>query len=586
MPDPLLNAQARWTATDADEVSDVIVAAMMVNGVELLFFSSGWEIAFFQEAIAKARAKGKLPPRIITMTHEHAGLNAALGYAAVTGKPAATAVHVDAGTLHQGAAIHTAWHTGLPVLLIAGGAPTSYAGSRRGARDSGAHIWKQDSIDQNGIVRQYTKWDHRLEHHDNAGLIISRALQIAQTEPAGPVYLTIPKELALEPVDGGLFPTVSDLGLGLPPAANLSGIETLAQRLVGASFPVTIVAESGRDPRTVPALVELCELLGMAVVSANPRPYLSFPMAHDLNQDAGALRDADVVLVLEAPAPWIPGTVEPSSNAYVGSIDRDPAKSRIPIYEFCADLRLVADPLNALEQLTAACRHLQTDAQRDTAASRRMQFARATARRREENRTDALARSHKVPIDPFWLSFQIAEALDDNCTVFDETVPHTRLGAFLNLSRPGSYFNTPGTSGGWSPGAALGAKLADPARDVVAVTGDGFYMYSTANAALWAARHYASPYLTIVYQNRSYSTGTTRLASTYENSFGVAAGCEGGYFDPPLDFAREAEAAGAYGENVRDPAEVGPAIRRGLAETRAGRAAVIAVWLPRLLHDS
>ena len=170
---------------DADEVSDVIVAAMAANGIELLFFSSGWEIAFFQEAIAKARALGKPAPRLITMTHEHAGLNAALGYAAVTGKPAATAVHVDAGTLHQGGAIHSAWHSLLPVLLIAGGAPTSFPGSRRGSRDSGGHIWKQDSIDQNGIVRQYTKWDHRLERHDNAGLIVSRALQVAVTEPPG-----------------------------------------------------------------------------------------------------------------------------------------------------------------------------------------------------------------------------------------------------------------------------------------------------------------------------------------------------------------------------------------------------------------
>jgi acetolactate synthase-1/2/3 large subunit len=123
MSTELTREQSRWLAVEADEVSDEIVAAMAANGIEFIFFSSGWEIAFFQEAIAKARARGRVAPRIITMTHEHAGLNAALGYAAVTGKPAATAVHVDAGTLHQGGAIHTAWHSALPVLLIAGGAP-------------------------------------------------------------------------------------------------------------------------------------------------------------------------------------------------------------------------------------------------------------------------------------------------------------------------------------------------------------------------------------------------------------------------------------------------------------------------------
>jgi thiamine pyrophosphate-dependent acetolactate synthase large subunit-like protein len=51
-----------------------------------------------------------------------------------------------------------------------------------------------------------------------------------------------------------------------------------------------------------------------------------------------------------------------------------------------------------------------------------------------------------------------------------------------------------------------------------------------------------------------------------------------------MDFAKEAEAVGAYGENVRDPREVAPALRRALAQTRAGRPAVVAMWLPRLLR--
>jgi thiamine pyrophosphate-dependent acetolactate synthase large subunit-like protein len=66
------------------------------------------------------------------------------------------------------------------------------------------------------------------------------------------------------------------------------------------------------------------------------------------------------------------------------------------------------------------------------------------------------------------------------------------------------------------------------------------------------------------------------------DSFAQKAGYPGGYFDPPIDFAKEAEACGAYGENVRDPAEVGPALKRGLQQIRSGKPAVIAVWLPRL----
>jgi len=139
-----------------------------------------------------------------------------------------------------------------------------------------------------------------------------------------------------------------------------------------------------------------------------------------------------------------------------------------------------------------------------------------------------------------------------------------------------------GSSGGWTPGAALGAKLAAPDRDVIAVCGDGFYMFGTPAPALWAAKHHNAPFMVVVYQNRSYTTGTLAVDRKYPDSYAAKAGYPGGYFDPPIDFAKEAEAAGAYGENVRDPAEIGPALQRGLKQIRSGTPAVISVWLPRL----
>src|SRR5919197_1190681 len=115
--------EAWWTETGAEEWSDVIVAAMKLGGVAHLFFVSGSELTFYQEAIAKADAKGRPAPRLVTMTHEHVALNAALVNAMVRNQPAATAVPVDVGTLHYGAAIHTAWRGGYPVLMMAGTGP-------------------------------------------------------------------------------------------------------------------------------------------------------------------------------------------------------------------------------------------------------------------------------------------------------------------------------------------------------------------------------------------------------------------------------------------------------------------------------
>jgi acetolactate synthase I/II/III large subunit len=571
-----------WAQVEADETGDAIVAAMALGGVDRIFFSSGSEIVFYQEAIAKAEALGRPAPQMITMTHEHAGLNAALGYSAVSGKPTVTAVHVDAGTLNAGGAIHTAWRSGLPVMMTAGAPPVSYPGSMLGSRDVGGHIWMQQTFDQNSIVRQYTKWDHRLEYQDNAGLIVSRGLQLALSEPRGPVYLSIPREIAHLPLDGASFPTASQLGITAPVAPDPDRIAQIARRLVDARNPFVVVSNSGRNPAAFDALVSLCELLGIAAISSILKTSLPFPKYHTLYRRNGGLADADVVLVLEANVPWMPGGDEPTRDAYVAVIDVDPVQSRIPTFEFTADLRMQADSLLSIEALARAAEGILTATDRSRIAERCERWATASATQQREREERALARATATPIDPMWLPYQLAKAIPDDALVFDEA--SRNMEPFLRSPQAGTYFASGGSSGGWSPGAAFGAKLAAPERDVIAATGDGFYMYAAAPSALWAAGHYGAPFMAVVYQNRSYRTGTVNLRNVYKNGgYAERGGFNGGTFDPPIDFAKEAEAAGAYGENVRDPAEIAPALARGLAQIRRGTPAVISVWLPRLV---
>jgi acetolactate synthase I/II/III large subunit len=574
-----------WVEIPDGEVGDAVIAALERGGVEYLFFTSGSEIGFFQEAIAKAKALGRNKvPRLITMTHEHASLNAALGYAAVSGKMAATAAHVDVGTQHYGGAVHTAWHSGLPVLITAGAPPTSHPGTIRGSRDGGGHIWLQQSFDQHGIVRQYVKWDHRLECQDNPGLIVSRALQVAQTEPKGPVYISFPREVALMKCLDGRFPTADQLGIARPAGPDPAGINELAKRLVRARNPMIVSGRAGRNPRVVPALVQLCELLGIPLVNGLPYAYLCFPMTHPLYLGNASLMDADFVLVLEADVPWMPGPTAPPDSAYVAVVDVEPAKARIPTFEFTADLRMTADTLVTIEALATAVRPLLTTGDRSRFVERAAVWRDHTEKMRASRARQAAALADAKPIDVRWLHHEIGRTLGDNCIIFDETITGDYLRDHLRCDRPASYFYLPGSSGGWSPGAALGAKFAAPERDVVSITGDGFYMLAAANAALWSAAHYQAPFMSIIYQNRSYSTGVLRVENVFPGGYAAQGGYDGGYFDPPVDFAKEAEAAGAYGENVRDPAEIAPAIGRGLAHIRAGRPAVIAVWLPRLLQ--
>ncbi len=87
----LRNESRAWAEMPAADNGEAIVLAMAEAGVEFVFFTSGSEIGFYQEAIAKAEAQSRKAPRLISVTHEHANLNAAIGCAAVSGKPVATA---------------------------------------------------------------------------------------------------------------------------------------------------------------------------------------------------------------------------------------------------------------------------------------------------------------------------------------------------------------------------------------------------------------------------------------------------------------------------------------------------------------
>jgi acetolactate synthase-1/2/3 large subunit len=577
-------APGAWTDVQADETSDALVAAMGLGGVEYLFFTSGSEIMFYQEAIAKAKALGRPTPKLITMTHEHPSLNAAIGYGMVTGRAAATAAHVDVGTQNYGGAVHTAYRGNVPVLITAGGPPTSYPNSMRGSRD-GAHFWLQQSFDQNGIMRQYVKWDHMLKMQDNPGLIVSRALQVSQSEPQGPVYLSLPREVAMSPVDSARFPTVEQLGLAKPAAPDPDALRQAAEWLAKARNPAVVVSRSGRNPATVPALVELCELVGLPVVEAAWRTYQSFLYNHPLYQNAMSLADCDFVLVLEGDIPWLPGPTAPPPDAKIVVMDIDAIKPAIPTYEFTADLRLTTDALLGIRALQTAVEGQINNGDRQRFADRAARWADASRERREKAVAEAQGGATKSPIDSSWVAYQISEVMDDNTVLMDETLASVPMGRYVNMGQPGQYFKNPGSSGGWGPGAALGAKLAMPDKTVIMTSGDGFYMYAVPNPAIWAAKQYGAPFMGVVFQNRSYSTGTRATVGYYPEGYSARSGLEGGYFDPPIDFAKEAEAAGAYGENVRDPGEIGPALRRGLEQVRNGTPALISIWLPKLVSN-
>ena len=583
---PIGTYEASWGQYGADEWSDALVASMKLGGVDNLYFVSGSEIAFWQEAVAKAREREWPTPRLITVTHEGVALNAALGDAMVSGKPSATAVHVDVGTLNYGGAIHTAWRGSYPVLITAGTGPRAFPGSMTGGRD-GAVQWVQEPRDQGETMRQYTKVDHRLEHQDNPGLMISRLLQLAMSEPKGPVYLTVPRETAMLPMPGTThFPTRDQMGLARPAWPDPADARQAAEWLIRSDNPLLCLAKSGRNPESVEHIVRLAELLALPVAE-NHTDRLNFPTTHPLFGTGPEPKDSDALLVIESPIPFSPGLPSPKSDAKIIWVDVDPVYSRYKTMEHRADLWLPVSASGAAQAIYEAATNLLTTADMSRISDRRARLEQRKLELEAADEEQALQAGKRNPLHPRWVAYQLGQVLEPDTILLDDALSSAPfVQAYRGRTEPGTYFKSGGSSGGWGSGAAFGAKLARPQSDVILASGDGYFMFGTPLAALWAAGHHGAPFLSVVFVNRSYSTGTRGLRGTYPEGVAISAGeYEGGLFDPPPDFAKLAEAANGYGETVSQPEEVGPAIRRGLEHVRNGTPAVIAAVLPTLVEE-
>ena len=575
-----------WTRTGADEWSDALMASMKLGGVDHLFFVSGSEIAFYQESAAKAREREWPSPRLVTMTHEGAALNAAIGSAMVSGQPAATAVHVDVGTLNYGAGIHTAWRGGYPVLMMAGAGPRAYPGSMTGGRDGGIQ-WVQEPRDQGEIVRQYTKHDHRLEHLDNPGLMVSRLLQVAMSDPQGPVYLTVPREVAMQSMPGSTsFPTRDQLGVARPSWPDPKDAKTAAEWLIKANNPCIYVAKSGRHPESVEALVRLAELLALPVMETQTDK-MNFPTTHPLYGTGPSAKDADALLVIESPAAFVPGRGAPSADAKIIWVDVDPVQSRYKTMEHRADMWLPVSVAGAAQAIYDAATGLLTKSDMSRIADRRSRLETLKQEKEQAAEDAAATASRRKPLHPRWVAYQLGQIMEENAILLDDALSNTPfVQAYHKRSQPGTYFKSGGSTGGWGSGAAFGAKMAKPNSDVILTSGDGYFMFGTPLAGLWAAGHHGAPFLTVVFVNGSYSTGTRGLKGTYPEGSAVRAeNYDGGLFDPPPDFAKLAEAANGYGETVYDADEVGPALRRGLEQVRNGTPALIAAKIPTAVQE-
>ncbi|HZB31972.1 MAG TPA: thiamine pyrophosphate-requiring protein [Streptosporangiaceae bacterium] len=551
-----------------------LVGTLADEGVEHLFINPGTDTAPVQEAMAAARANGTPHPRSVLCTHEFVALSAAMGHHFAGGGPQAVMVHVDAGTLNLGGAIHNAQRNRVPVVIFAGRTPYSIAPEVPGHRDTYIH-WQQEQADQQAILRAFGKWSMEVPRGRELGGIVRRAYQVARSDPPGPAYVMLPRESLMEPGGAALS---RRLRRPRPAAPDPGGLAEAARALADARRPVIITGRTGARPDAVAALVELAELIGSPVIDHQDR--LNFPPRHPLFaggevDGADELRAADVVLVLDAEVPWIPVQAAPPPDAVVLQIDIDCVKHTMPTWTYPVELALTASTAIALPLLTAELRGLATP---DRTARWRERRA-AAGERLDKKRTEWAGLAVAEPPDAMLQALD--RALPPEAIVLEEAVTN-RPAIIRQVARePGHRFGTGSPALGWGVAGALGVKLARPDAPVVSIVGDGAFNFGVPTAAIWSAQKAGAPFIAVILNNQAYRASKLPVQRLYpKGSADTGSDFPETDLTPAADYVQLARAYGGDGRVVERPEDLPAALEHCLETQAAGRCAILDVRLP------
>jgi len=555
-------------------------------GIEYLFCNLGTDHAPLIEEMAHWREQGRAFPKVILCPHENTAVHMAGGYAVATGRGQAVLVHVDAGTANAAMGLHNLCRTRIPVLLIAGRAPMSTFDSATGGRDTYVHFI-QEPFDQASVVRPYVKWEYNLAWPSMAHEVISRAGAVMQSDPTGPVYLTLPREVLAAPVDAqsmGAYGQQNHLPVKAQ-GADTAAIEQIAAKLMAAENPMLVTAYAGRN-HAAPALIEkLASLCGMRVCEFNSI-YLNIRRnsPYFAGYNPGAFTEqADFGLMLDVDVPWIPKTTRVNPKAYWAQMDVDAIKRDIPMWGFPLNARIEGDSVRLLTQLIDLIEQTATPAFKAKANQRSLLIK--AEHEKNQQRAAALAKEPGKlnAINPHFLCAAIGQQIRSEDVVLNEAIRNT-MAVFEQIPRelPGTLMGLSGGGLGFSAGTALGIKLAQVQSRVIHFVGDGSFYFSNPSSVYAVARQYNLPILTVLLDNggwsavkestlRMYPQGEAKSTNQFASDLGYG-----------TDFAAIAEAAGAHGERLVDPSQTEAAIARCLSALDAGQSALLHVRITPL----
>ncbi len=532
-----------------------LAARLARLGVKYIFANSGTDFPPIIEGLAEAVRLGIEAPRAITVPHETACVAMAHGVTLATGHPQAVMVHTNVGLANAAIGVINARADNVPMLVFSGRTPTTERG-RFGSRTVPIG-WGQEMFDQAALVREPCKWDYELRFPEQVHDMLDRAHGIAASVPRGPVYMSLPREVLCEEVD---LPDTRPQMAPATPVARLSDIEAAARSLAAAKHPV-IIAQRGAGTafRELAEMAErwaipVCQYWALQLAVPTDHPMAAGPAP-------GALLDeADVVLVIDALAPWSPDHHGPGEDATVIQIGQDPLFSQTPVRNFRSDLSLAGDVGETLRLLCAIMRRMDPGDR----IAKRVRVATTNAAGWEARDAEVARDAAAGTLSKAWISHRIAAlAADRPATVFSE------LGAklpYMRLSDPLSWFESPHSGGlGFGVPAALGFHMARPERLTVAVVGDGSYLFANPLVCLQVARAQELSILVVVANNSEWGAVRASVQGLYPEGQAMRANqVPLTDLSPSPDFAAVAEACGAKGYRATTPEEFDAALAPAL----------------------
>ncbi|HEY3880818.1 MAG TPA: thiamine pyrophosphate-dependent enzyme [Trebonia sp.] len=560
----------------AEYGSDYVVELMRALGIEFAAFNPGASFRGLHDSLINFEAGASIG--IIECTHEEISVAIAHGYAKASGTPMAAVVHNVVGLQHASMAIFNAWVDRIPVYVIGATGPVDSARRR-------PHIeWMHTANVQGNLVRDYVKFDDQPGSVHAVQDSMLRAWRTMNTTPQGPVYVCLDAELQEAPAPAGLtVPQVRNYVSPTRLAPDAGALAELAARLLAAQDPVILAGSVGRDQQSVPALVELAELLGAPVLPGEER--MNIPNTHPLCQrgaEKGLLSGSDLILGLdvtdlqgrtsevnrtthEIQSLLTPGT----ATARIGLTDLS-VRSWTHDFQalFPAEPDILADTALAIPMLTEELRR-QASPEHHRVAERRT----AAARDRHEAlrdgwRRQAAAERDHAPVSLAFLTSEVGQLLEGHEWVLGYHSFNPWPTRLWDFDSPWQYAS--GTSGGgigYGIGGTIGVALANRGNGkiIVDLQADGDLLYCT--SALWTMAQQKLPILMVMHNNRTYynseqhqiATAAHRGRPTGRTGIGTQLN------DPPVDFGALARSFGVYGEGpVTDPRELRAAVARAL----------------------